>query len=137
MKRKVRRFIELSKEFPKTFFFFLSFTAESSDEKKTETKFNRLAAIRLPFSGILNKFRKNGRSDDIELGGPGGKAGLASMETLDDSTKDPWNQENATDVVDADKPEELPKKDEPEEKKRVSAIISEIRNYNCSLGKFF
>lgn len=58
------------------------------------------------------------------------------METLDDSTKDPWNQENAPDVLDSDKPDEPPKKDEGEDEKKLSAIVSEIRNYNCSLGKF-
>lgn len=58
------------------------------------------------------------------------------METLDDSTKDPWNQENAPDVVDGEKAEDTAKKYEGEEEKKFSAIISEIRNYNCSLGEF-
>lgn len=103
--------------------------AESSDEKKNETKFKSLASINFPkFSGIINKFRKTPQSEDIELG----KAGLASMETLDDSTKDPWNQESAPDAV----PKESEKAaDEPEPEKKQSLITS-IQNYNCSIGEF-
>lgn len=58
------------------------------------------------------------------------------METLDDSTKDPWNQENGPDAVDAEKTAEPEKKDEAEDQKKFAAIISEIRNYNCSVGEF-
>lgn len=65
--------------------------------------------------------------------GPRGKAGLASMETLDDSTKDPWNQEN--DAVDAEKPADKPEKGAEDEEKKESLIAS-IQNYNCSIGKF-
>lgn len=113
--------------------------ADSSDEKKNETKFKPLASINFPnFSGIINKFRKAPRSDDIELGnGPGGKAGLASMETLDDSTKDPWNQENGGDAVDAEKPKEGEKEtaeEQPKEKKQ--SLIASIQSYNCSIGEF-
>jgi hypothetical protein len=61
--------------------------------------------------------------------GPRGKAGLASMETLDDSTKDPWG--NGTDektTVDA------PEKGVEDNDKKESLIAS-IRNYNCSIGE--
>ncbi|CRL04436.1 CLUMA_CG017521, isoform A [Clunio marinus] len=104
-----------------------------NDEKKPENKFK--PSIHLPkFSGLLNKFRRNPRSDDIELGnGPAGKAGLASMETLDDSTKDPWNQENGPDAVDADKAKENDDKvAEGSEEKKIP-VISSIRNYKCSI----
>lgn len=114
---------------------FLLFAADSNEEKKTETKFKPLASINFPsFSGIINKFRKTGRSDDIELGGPG-KAGLASMETLDDSTKDPWNQENGGDAVDAEKTDEPKKAEEAEAEPKVSLLAS-IRSYDCSVGEF-
>lgn len=54
------------------------------------------------------------------------------METLDDSTKDPWNQEEgAADTVDADKPKDDEKAaEETEEKKSVLAAIT---SYNCSI----
>jgi hypothetical protein len=67
--------------------------------------------------------------------GPRGKAGLASMETLDDSTKDPWNQENGSDAVDADKPVEKPEKGAEDEEKKES-LIAGILNYRCSIGEF-
>lgn len=70
--------------------------------------------------------------------GPRGKAGLASMETLDDSTKDPWNQENGTDGIDGEKPEEAQKVEAatvvPEEEKKPT-LIESIRGYDCSIGK--
>lgn len=85
----------------------------------------------------MNKFRKAPRTEDIELGnGPGGKAGLASMETLDDSTKDPWNQENSPDVVDAEKPKEVEKAAEETEGEKKQSLIASIQNYNCSIGEF-
>lgn len=113
---------------------FLSIEAESSDDKKTETKFKPLASInfKASFSGIINKFRKSPKQEDIEMGnGPRGKAGLASMETLDDSTKDPWNQEN--DGVDAENPVEKPEKGVVDEEKKESLIAS-IQKYKCSIG---
>lgn len=67
--------------------------------------------------------------------GPRGKAGLASMETLDDSTKDPWNQENGSDAVDAEKPVEKPEKGAVDEEKKES-LIATIQSYSCSIGKF-
>lgn len=67
--------------------------------------------------------------------GNGKKAGLASMETLDDSTKDPWNTES--DAVDAskstaDKPTDE-KVDEVTEK--GPTFWDSIRAYSCSLGE--
>lgn len=112
--------------------------ADTTNEKKTETKFKSLPSIQFPkFSGIMNKFRRTPQSEDIELGnGPGGKAGLASMETLDDSTKDPWNQENSPDLVDAEKPKEgeVEKTVEKNEDKK-SPFIASIQNYKCSIGE--
>ena len=66
----------------------------------------------------------------------GRKAGLASMETLDDSTKDPWNQENGSEVVDAEKPAEILEKGAEDMEKKKSLMAS-IRNYNCSIGKIY
>lgn len=57
------------------------------------------------------------------------------METLDDSTKDPWNQENGSDAVDAEKPVAAPEKGTEDAEKKESLIAS-IRNYHCSIGKF-
>lgn len=108
---------------------------ECSEEKKK----NPLASINFKesFSGIISKFRKSPRQEDIEMGnGPRGKAGLASMETLDDSTKDPWNQENGADAVDAEKPSEAPEKGVEDSEKKES-LIATIRNYNCSIGNTF
>lgn len=51
-----------------------------------------LHAIRLPITNIIPKKLKSINNDDVELGnGPNNKAGLASMETLDDSLKDTEN----------------------------------------------
>lgn len=53
------------------------------------------------------------------------------METLDDSTKDPWN----ADAVDAEKPKDEKAAEECEDKNK-STIIASIQNYNCSIGEF-
>lgn len=93
-----------------------------------------LSSVTLPsFSGIVNKFKRSPQSDDIELGNGTKKAGLASMETLDDSTKDPWSQEgDAPDgAKDAEKPAE--KSDEP--KVKGPSFFDSIRGYTCSIGK--
>jgi Carboxylesterase family len=122
--------------------FFLLSSEESGGEKKPDpekTKFNPLASIRFPnISVVFNKFRKSPRNEDIELGS-GPRAGLASMETLDDSTKDPWNPENSPDVVDAEKDgksgaveKELCEQDGKEKK---LPFLAGIRNYNCSIGE--
>lgn len=123
--------------YTQTIIFSFSIEAENEEDKKTETKFNRIASINFPnLSGIFNKFRRNTRSDDIELGsGPGGKAGLASMETLDDSTKDPWNQENGGDAVDAEKTDEPKIVEEPVQEKRLAALIESVQSYKCSIGE--
>jgi hypothetical protein len=114
---------------------------EAGQEKKPEaekTKFNPLASIRFPnISGVFNKFRKSARNDDLELGS-GPRAGLASMETLDDSTKDPWNPENSPDVVDADKGEDSKaagKEAEEQEREKKLPFLAGIQNYNCSIGE--
>lgn len=67
--------------------------------------------------------------------GNGKKAGLASMETLDDSTKDPWTAEG--DAVDASKSTA-----EKSSEEKVDAVtekgptfLDNIRAYSCSLGE--
>lgn len=58
------------------------------------------------------------------------------METLDDSTKDPWNQENGGDAVDAEKTDETKKVEEPavEAEPKVTLLAS-LRSYDCSVGE--
>lgn len=50
------------------------------------------------------------------------------METLDDSTKDPWNQ---TEQVDEPKKAEVAE----EEAEKKPTLIASIRSYNCSIGE--
>lgn len=108
-------------------------------EEKPQNK-SKLGSIHFPqISGIFNRFRKTAKSDDIELGPQAAKAGLASMETLDDSTKDPWNQEEQ-DAVDAAKlAETVPDEKKPikeEEGEKNLSVYQQIRNYNCSIGEY-
>jgi hypothetical protein len=80
-------------------------------------------------------------TDNIELGNTNNvpKAGLASMETLDDSTKDPWTVENGSESPKLPKEEEVTaaeaKAAEAEaEKEKPIPIWQQIQNYNCSIG---
>lgn len=61
------------------------------------------------------------------------------METLDDSTKDPWNQENEPDGV--EKPEEAKKAEAAApavtEEEKKPTLIESIRGYDCSIGENF
>lgn len=93
-------------------------------------------------------------NEDIELGKKEHKtAGLASMETLDDSTKDPWTEteaENGNGTVEAvkkpnddddhkkeaDQTDADKKAADDEEKEKPIPIWQQIREYNCSIGIF-
>lgn len=73
------------------------------------------------------------------------KAGLASMETLDDSTKDPWGTENGSPDLKAPKDDESGLKegekgaeDEEGKEKRIpiwQACWQSIINYQWSIGE--
>lgn len=85
----------------------------------------------------------------VELGNmnSGPKAGLASMETLDDSTKDPWGTENGSPDLKVPKDEENGVKngekaveDEGEKEKPMplwQACWQNVTNYQWSIGEFF
>lgn len=111
-----------------------------------------LNAIRLPIANIIPKRLRSAtqQSDDVELGnGPDNKAGLASMETLDDSIKDTDNSKDVTDKAvgvndpsletvklnesekDAEKSKDNEKVGETPVDKRP--ILERIRAYHCSV----
>ena len=73
-------------------------------------------------------------AENIELGNEP-KAGLASMETLDDSTKDPWTENG--DTVDTTETKTNgnsdPQNEQPAEK--PINIWESIQSYECSIGK--
>lgn len=81
----------------------LTDSSAETDPKPAAPKRNLLASlpqIHLPkLSAIIPKRLRanNQQSDDLELGGPNNKAGLASMETLDDSIKDNDTNKDVTD----------------------------------------
>lgn len=129
-------------------------TAEKSTEKPTEKpKRGLLHAIRLPICNIIPKKLRplNGsnatNADDLEAGnGPNNKAGLASMETLDDSLKDTENGKDVTDraaVVAAgddletvklnETTEEKTKEDEANESKPTLTRWQQLRAYTISV----
>lgn len=67
-------------------------TTTTNEPHPPPQKKGLLNAIRLPITSIIPKKLKPVHNDDVELGnGPNNKAGLASMETLDDSLKDTEN----------------------------------------------
>lgn len=90
--------------------------------------------LQLPLIISFNFNHTDDVTDNIELGNT--KAGLASMETLDDSTKDPWNIENGEtkDEQEAKNDEEKKALDSEDQEKPLS-IWQQIRNYNCSIGR--
>lgn len=111
-------------------------------------------AIRLPIANIIPKKLKpvnGGRAEDLEMGnGPNNKAGLASMETLDDSLKDTENGKDVPDrsipAADADALESVKLNESKEngekekEKEKASEIVTQkqtclerIRSYQCSV----
>lgn len=115
-----------------------------------------LNAIRLPIANIPRKLRslKGNRDEDVEMGnGPNNKAGLASMETLDDSLKDTENGKDVTDKAapvendsletvkltentgdgDKEKEKEKEKDDEQVPITEKHSIIERIRGYQCSV----
>ncbi|XP_022215332.2 neurotactin [Drosophila obscura] len=101
-----------------------------------------LNAIKLPIANMIPKQRKNG--DDVEMG-LGGKAGLASMETLDDSLKDqdtvdraPVKNANGTDDIKSElKDEKLAAEQklaaEEDERDRPVSLLRRLRGYKCSV----
>lgn len=107
-------------------------------------------AIRLPIANLPNKLRslKRSRNDDVEMGnGPNNKAGLASMETLDDSLKDTENGKDVTDkaapaendsletvkLTENNGEKEKEKDDEQVPVTEKNTIIDRIRGYQCSV----
>lgn len=113
-----------------------------------------MSNIRLPIqlSNIIPKRLRPGnrQSDDVELGnGPHNKAGLASMETLDDSIKDNDTNKDETDKAalanddletvklnDTDKEKEKEKESEKAAEAAAEAdkrpLLERIRSYRCS-----
>lgn len=129
-------------------------TVEKSDEKPADKpKKGLLHAIRLPICNIIPKKLRplNGgnvaSAEDVESGtGPNNKAGLASMETLDDSLKDTENGKDVTDraaVVAAgddletvklnETSEEKKKEDEANETKPTLTLWQQFRAYKVSV----
>lgn len=117
----------------------------STDEEKKDlekTKKNKFQSIKFPQLGtFIERFKKQS-PEDIELGkGPLNRAGLASMETLDDSLKD----QESKDTTDVKQTEEEQKNNQngdnglkPSEKvdeKKDESIIQRVQNYTCSVGK--
>lgn len=115
---------------------------------------HHLPAIRLPqLSNIIPKRLRssNQQSEDLELGnGPNNKAGLASMETLDDSIKDNDTNKDVTDKatlqdegLETVKLNESEKEKEAEKEKdngkigetevNKQPILDRIRSYHCSV----
>ncbi|XP_062708528.1 neurotactin [Aedes albopictus] len=126
---------------------------ETPAEKKEEEagqapKKGLLDALKVPLASIIPKRFKSATGegeDDLELGKrPKNRAGLASMETLDDSMKDTETKDtvdnkpgaNGTDSEALVKPEE--KKDAEKEEAEEPApskypCLERIRNYRCTV----
>uniref|UniRef100_A0A182PHM2 Carboxylesterase type B domain-containing protein n=1 Tax=Anopheles epiroticus TaxID=199890 RepID=A0A182PHM2_9DIPT len=108
-----------------------------------------LEALRVPLASIIPKRFKPVASgdpeDDIELGKtPKNRAGLASMETLDDSLKDADTKDtvdkvggvNGTDAEALVKPEDKEAKDkaaEAEEDAQERSLLQRVQAYRCSV----
>ncbi|XP_055530215.1 neurotactin [Wyeomyia smithii] len=142
-------------------------TAEATDKKSDEgeavvekkdeetaaqaPKKGLLDALKVPLASIIPKRFKSGTGeteDDLELGKrPKNQAGLASMETLDDSLKDTEQKDtvdkaaavtaaNGTDSEALVKPEEkkdTEKEDADEQTPSKYPCLERIRNYKCSV----
>ncbi|XP_058123675.1 neurotactin [Anopheles ziemanni] len=131
---------------------------ETVEEKKPATgaddsegpvpKRGLLDALRVPLASIIPKRFKPVASgdpdDDIELGKtPKNRAGLASMETLDDSLKDADTKDvvdksgvNGTDGEALVKPEDKEAKDkaaEAEEDAQERSLLERVQAYRCSV----
>lgn len=130
-------------------------TTEDSENNPPPKK-GLLNAIRLPITNIIPKKLRSvtggGRAgEDLELGnGPNNKAGLASMETLDDSLKDTDNGKDVPDKVAIhDDDLETVKlndtaNDDDKEKKKINesevekqSFVEQIRGYQCSPDDWF
>lgn len=129
--------------------------AKPADETAPAEKKSILSSIRLPHIALSNLIPKRLRpgqraSEDLELGnGPRTKAGLASMETLDDSLKDTDSKDQTDKAVNgkmADEDLETVKLDDKEEKPKDKAaeaaedqkpkpILDRIRAYQCTVGE--
>lgn len=111
-------------------------TDASADNQDPPPKKGLLNAIKLPIANMIPK-KKTDNADDVELGnGPGTKAGLASMETLDDSLKDQDTVDRASkipdDTLETVKLSDEKKEKEEEELQNIS-FIDRIRTYKCSI----
>lgn len=115
-----------------------------------------LSNIRLPHLSLSNLIPRrlrpgNRASEDLEMGsGPKTKAGLASMETLDDSLKDTDSKDQTDKAVNgkiSDDDMETVKLDEKEDKPKDKAaeaaedqkpkpFMDRIREYQCSVGEY-
>lgn len=128
---------------------------ENAAEKKEEEagqapKKGLLDALKVPLASIIPKRFKSGTGegdDDLELGKrPKNRAGLASMETLDDSLKDTETKDtvdNKTGVNGTDS-EALVKSEEKKDTEKDEAedpvpskypCLDRMRNYRCTVGK--
>lgn len=130
--------------------------AKPADETAPAEKKSILSSIRLPHIALSNLIPKRLRpgqraSEDLEMGnGPRTKAGLASMETLDDSLKDTDSKDQTDKAVNgkmADEDLETVKLDDKEEKPKDKAaeaaedqkpkpILDRIRAYQCTVGEW-
>lgn len=122
----------------------LSMEEEKKDLEKDleKPKKNKFQSMKFPQLGtFIERFKKQS-PDDIELGkGPLNRAGLASMETLDDSLKD-QESKDTTDVKETEEVEKNNqngdsslKQSEKVDEKKEESIIQRVRNYTCSVGK--
>ncbi|KAL7734027.1 hypothetical protein ACLKA6_011713 [Drosophila palustris] len=113
--------------------------APAGEDADAPPKRGLLNAIKLPIANMMPK-KKSG--DDVELGL--GKAGLASMETLDDSLKDqdtvdraPLKSNGADELKSELKDEKLAAEQklaaEEEERDRPASMWSRLRGYKCSV----
>ncbi|XP_064539918.1 neurotactin [Drosophila montana] len=116
-------------------------TAEAApgEDADPPPKRGLLNAIKLPIANIMPKKRGG---DDVEMGL--GKAGLASMETLDDSLKDqdtvdraPLKSNGADELKSELKSEKLAAEQklaaEEEERERPVSVWCRLRGYKCSV----
>ncbi|XP_058066742.1 neurotactin [Anopheles bellator] len=122
--------------------------ADETDGSQAPKK-GLLDALRVPLASIIPKRFKPVASgepdDDIELGKtPKNRAGLASMETLDDSLKDTETKDgvdgktgvNGTDGEALVKPEDKEAKDkaaEAEEDAQERSLLQRVQAYRCSV----
>ncbi|XP_055383502.1 neurotactin [Condylostylus longicornis] len=114
-------------------------TEAKTDDTQQAPKKGLLNAIKLP---IANMIPKKKTEDDVEMGtGPGTKAGLASMETLDDSLKDadtvdkvPISNDDGVDKLKGS--QEIKQNDDKANEDEVCEhvpLIDRIRAYKCSI----